>query len=412
VKQWLSAARQINGIEMELAGVYQAAWNAQKPVLAIRGISDIVGFKRSPDWTGYACNTAAAFMLAILRYRPIVPRALQQPEVAKAEVTGTEDDELHQNHPVSVFISQPPKVLPVVKAETLYANLLELSYFPEYLYTVQTSCAKTGDVWKLLKIETDDPPGDWVLKGDTLYSFHDFSDPIWKNICDVNNVEEHYTSHWSESRDQNRKSEFIELLRNCLKEWGKLVGLKYIYKQWVNNEKRKFKYLCYAPTPNLSDKKVIAKSLVQSRGKRVFGAYFDKDTKAFLYYRHHAFRFEFVRFDDKWYLEIVPTYHYTWNGYRVINYYEDAVKKMKGMQKNGAVFLVVLFWARVLQNQTADSPNQQEYSYLKFGELLHFPFQYGVYDELWMNKEPIEKADKAIPRRKRPPARGRGRRRG
>lgn len=409
LSQWLTAARQVNGIEMELAGVYHAAWNAQIPVLAIRGISDIVGFKRSPDWTGYACNTSAAFMLAILRYRPIIPRAVQPTtiEITRAE-TGA--DELTQNHPVSAFIAQPPTVLATPKSETLYSNLLELSYYPEYLYAVQTTCSRVGEVWKLLRLETDDPPGDWALRGSTIYSFHDFTDPIWQQVCDINTVEEHPTSHWSESRDQNRKSEFIELLRNCVKEWGKLVGLKYIYKQWIKNEKRKFNYLFYAPTPNLSDKIVMAKSLVQFRGKKVFGAHYSKDGEKFLYYRHHALRFDFVRYDDQWYLEIAPTFHYTWNGYKVPHYYEDLVNGLKRMHKNNAVFLLVIFWTRVLQNQTSDSEHQADYPYLKFGELLSFPFQYGVYDELWMNKEPIEKADKTTNRRRiRRPARGRGR---
>jgi nucleoside phosphorylase len=409
VKQWLSAARQINGIEMELAGVYQAAWSALKPVLAIRGISDIVGFKRSPQWTGYSCNTAAAFMLALLHYRPIIPRALQQLPDPEGSESDSGNAELKENHPVSVFIAQPPKVLPTAKAETLYSNLLKLSYFPEKLYTAQTACAKTGEVWNLLKNETDNPPGDWVLKGNTIYAFHDFSDPLWKDVCEASTVEEHYTSHWSESRDQNRKSEFIELLRNCLKAWGAGVGLKYIYKQWVKKEKRKFNYLCYAPTPDLSDKTVVAKSLQQNRGKKVFRAYYAKESGKFLYYRHHAFRFEFLRFDDQWYLEIAPTYHYTWNGYRVTFYYEDLIKGLKRLQKNGAVLQLVLFWTRVLQNQTSDSPNQPEYPYLKFGELHQFPFQYGIRDDLWMNKEPIEKAEKtSTPRRKRAPARRRG----
>lgn len=410
VNQWLSAARQISGIEMELAGVYQAAWNAQKPVLAIRGISDVVGFKRSANWTGYACNTAAAFMFALLRYRPIVPRALQSSNGDVIEAA-SEDAELTVNHPVSVFIAQPPKVAPTVKEEKLYSNLLEVSFLPENLYTVQTSYAKVGEVWKILRGEMDNPPHDWVLRGNTIYAFHDFSNPVWESVCDISTVEQHYTSHWSESRDPNRMSEFVELLRNCLKEWGALVGLKYIYKQWVNREKRGFKYLCYAPTPDLSDKVVIAKSLLQSRGKKVFSAHYAKDSGKFLYYRHHAFRFEFLRFDDQWYIEIAPTYHYTRDGYHVPFYYEDLVKGLKRMQKNGAVFLLVLFWTRVLQNQTSDSPSQPEYPYLKFGNLLQFPFQYGVHDELWMNKEPIEKADKTtLPRRKRSRGRRRARR--
>ncbi|MFZ0749130.1 MAG: hypothetical protein WAM70_07205, partial [Pyrinomonadaceae bacterium] len=67
---WKQSARHIIDVEMELAGVYEAAKSAGRenyPVLAIRGLSDIVGFARDPDWTGYACKTAAVFASAVLR---------------------------------------------------------------------------------------------------------------------------------------------------------------------------------------------------------------------------------------------------------------------------------------------------------------------------------------------------------
>ena len=41
------------------------------PMLAIRGISDIVGLKRSEAWTEFACAAAAAFTRAFLRTLPI-----------------------------------------------------------------------------------------------------------------------------------------------------------------------------------------------------------------------------------------------------------------------------------------------------------------------------------------------------
>jgi len=69
-QKWLESARQISIIEMELAGVCAAARRAgtrDYRVLAIRGISDIVGYRRSPEWTAYACSTAASFALAITR---------------------------------------------------------------------------------------------------------------------------------------------------------------------------------------------------------------------------------------------------------------------------------------------------------------------------------------------------------
>ena len=71
----LKAARQVIAVEMESAGVYRAATGRGVPLVAIRGLSDVVGFKRDPAWTAYACHSAAAFMRAFLRTRPIEPRA-------------------------------------------------------------------------------------------------------------------------------------------------------------------------------------------------------------------------------------------------------------------------------------------------------------------------------------------------
>ncbi len=74
---WLKIVRQIHAVEMESAGVYKAA-HGRVPFLAIRGISDVVGFKRHADWTTYACHSAAAFTRALLLTRPIQPRAVSQ----------------------------------------------------------------------------------------------------------------------------------------------------------------------------------------------------------------------------------------------------------------------------------------------------------------------------------------------
>jgi len=72
---WLKIARQVVAVEMESAGIYKATHGRNVPFLAIRGISDMVGFKRDPDWTAYACETAAAFARAFLLTRPIEPIA-------------------------------------------------------------------------------------------------------------------------------------------------------------------------------------------------------------------------------------------------------------------------------------------------------------------------------------------------
>ena len=78
VEQWRKVTRDVGLFEMELTGVYEAAHRKGKtyPVLAIRGISDIVGFKRSRDWTNYACNSAAAFAHAFIGARIIEPKSI------------------------------------------------------------------------------------------------------------------------------------------------------------------------------------------------------------------------------------------------------------------------------------------------------------------------------------------------
>ena len=67
--QWRSTARHASGVEMELGGVCRAARygeDGSTRVLAIRGLSDIIGYKRAPEWTEFAAYSAAAFAHALI----------------------------------------------------------------------------------------------------------------------------------------------------------------------------------------------------------------------------------------------------------------------------------------------------------------------------------------------------------
>ncbi len=72
-KEWRSVARQIEHVEMEAGGVYEAARHTldkEVPLLSVRGISDVVGFKRGDEWTAFACHSAASLVQALLLYLP------------------------------------------------------------------------------------------------------------------------------------------------------------------------------------------------------------------------------------------------------------------------------------------------------------------------------------------------------
>ncbi len=61
LKMWRTVLKAVSAVEMESAGVYIPCQRNNIPVLAIRGISDIVGWERDEHWTLYACHTAAAY---------------------------------------------------------------------------------------------------------------------------------------------------------------------------------------------------------------------------------------------------------------------------------------------------------------------------------------------------------------
>jgi len=72
LEQWRESARDIAAVEMELAGVYEAArhLNREYSVLAIRGISDIVGLDREDVWTRYAAKAAASYTAKLISQMP------------------------------------------------------------------------------------------------------------------------------------------------------------------------------------------------------------------------------------------------------------------------------------------------------------------------------------------------------
>lgn len=94
VQSWKKLSRHLVAVEMELSGAYQAARRMEKeyPIFAIRGISDIVGFKRSPMWTEYACQIAASFARHFMKLRPITPKLFNKDQFDKFDTSSLESN--------------------------------------------------------------------------------------------------------------------------------------------------------------------------------------------------------------------------------------------------------------------------------------------------------------------------------
>jgi nucleoside phosphorylase len=74
-ERWLRSVRGILAFEMEAAGILDAAdcGDHEYPVFVIRGLSDIVGFVRDDDWASYACDSAAALAIALIKTGRLEP---------------------------------------------------------------------------------------------------------------------------------------------------------------------------------------------------------------------------------------------------------------------------------------------------------------------------------------------------
>ncbi|MHB8577684.1 MAG: hypothetical protein ACYDCQ_20415, partial [Dehalococcoidia bacterium] len=142
----------------------------------------------------------------------------------------------------------------------------------------------------------------------------------------------------------------------------------------------------FRPSSDLSDRVFSYQSLAQQTSRAVFRGYRSKkDPSRISYFRHSAFQGHFVRYDDEWLLEIVPTYHFTSDGYRDCGWYEDLLKGIKRMEHNQAVLGQTIMWSRYLTRPPTLFTKQ--YPFLGFGDILSFDIDAGIHEQAWLQDE-------------------------
>ena len=110
------------------------------------------------------------------------------------------------------------------------------------------------------------------------------------------------------------------------------------------------------------------------------------DGRHFEWFRHLAFRAQFRRLEDTWFLEITPTYRFTSDGLTLDRFHLDRLKGIKRIEGNRAVLSCVLFWADYLRPRTNlfnGSPPP-----LQFGSLVTFDSGVGIVDQEWLSDDP------------------------
>lgn len=271
---------------------------------------------------------------------------------------------------------------PAPRIETLYTNLLEVTSLPERIFAADTNCLDPRDLWAQLRKLGGDYGPEWLLKDKRLWSFRDLSQFPWSQLCEVGTLDELEIIEWSESDVPQSRRDLVRLLNQCLQ--AKLTErLGYFRPQ---------ECFYFPASPNL--KQVRHR---YERGGRysiitVFQGYpSQKDPSRMAYYRHAAFQHRFQRYDNKWFLEISPTYHFTRDGNRPALYYAERLSGIKRIERPPRILAQVLMWADLMSQPP--SLLDQTYPYLTFGQLATVEVAAGIDDDSWLGQEDPSEAD-------------------
>ncbi|HWX36011.1 MAG TPA: hypothetical protein VNZ53_52420, partial [Steroidobacteraceae bacterium] len=357
---WITSARGILAIEMESAGVHRATRD-ETPMLSIRGLSDIVGFKRQDAWTKYACASAAAFTRGYLRTRPVSVRQSPKPEAGPPPALRRGDSGEEADDQVAEA------------EEEGFANLVPLRHFPETLYIAPTLSKTRTQSWRLLNQDasgksSDYVPGAWTQHEGNLYCLVDPERSRLKTIIDIGGLDQFSTQEWAFSEDENKRRLFVQLLNAALREdlWSQ--GVRYHGDQEVyafmgrpEEPPRRLKY---------ANLKVRSTTTVVSHYE-----YKPKSGKPNKYLRHAAFQGRFRWLGEQWYLEITPTYRFTRNGKDLDRYHESLLSGIKRIERNRSVLSQLLIWQAVLRAPWTRADRSR---LLEFAPLVSFRFSSGV----------------------------------
>jgi len=349
---WIETARHLLAIEMESGGVYRAARD-RCLMLAIRGISDIVGFKRNEAWTKYACASAAAFTRAFLRTQPVAPKLSAKPSkrAPKADTASIDS-------------------APVL--DTLYSNLAPLTSYPKTLYIAPATCATYKKAWERLRDgATSYVTQAWVLHEKNVYSFEDPSTGYLARIVDSTAVEAHDSAEWASTEDADQRRLFVQLLNGALRDDLAIFGVRharddrvYFFAGRLEDPPRTYRY-----------KNVRLSSMMTVVAQYTHVA---KNGMHSMYMRHLAFDGRFRFLDHQWLLEIVPTYRFTTDGRQKFWLHEYRLSGIKRIEGNRAVLSQVLAWSNMLREQP---PPAGPVRHLQFASVLSFQIERPIADE-------------------------------
>ena len=270
---------------------------------------------------------------------------------------------------------------PVPKRETLISNLLPLTSFPRRIWVGESRFGEVRQILPILRNASRRVGNDWILRGGSVISFQNLQEYPWSNICDLGTCEDFEAEEWSDSDDADRQRHFVELLRRAL-ESQLYPAVRY------RRDRDCYLFACDLKNAPLE---IRYQSLAKQSTVQVVHKYqrTNAEGEDYVWLRHLAFRSRFKHFDGQWYLEVTPTYVFTWDGERLYHFHEESLSGIKQIERNRAVLSGLLLWADYLGGDSSDLFSEPKA--LRFGPPRRVELPVGIDDEGWRAKGPEDR---------------------
>ena len=258
--------------------------------------------------------------------------------------------------------------------ETLTSNLIKVERFASPVYVADTQCTSGADFRKNLREIDEWPPREWAFgPRKQVYSFYDLAERPWREVCDAASCRAIPVEDLAYSDSIESRKIFVRLLN---------ASFRSFLSAWRMRHSKESDCLYFSPGKNKIEREHRYRSRKKSTRRRVVTKYFKKtDETKIAYYRHEAFQHRFLRFGDRWYLMVEPTYVFTTDGEEPDPYREEHLSKIKSIEGDAAILGKIVMFRDMLKDRS--SLFEDSYPFLGFGAIKTVHVNAGIDDKAW-----------------------------